>query len=118
MRLSPYLKKKLPVLLISRTVIFLFIMCLLSLLLYTAGTMQGFTDSTQLTLLGLAAVLGAFLAISSAGGMIFSLIRFFRLKTPGNFLKVLAYTVLVVFGAASVFAAMVVITIAGGNAGV
>ena len=117
MGFSRYLKEKLPPILVSRTVIFFFLMCLLILILYVAGTVQEFIDSTQLTLLRLYVVVGVFLAIASVYGMILDLGRFLRMKKARYLFRAGGYLLLVIFGVATVLAAMFIITVSGGNAG-
>ena len=112
-----YLKEKLLPILVNRTVIFFFIMCLVTLFLYFTGTIQGFIDSTQLSLLRLSVILGIFLAITSVCGMLLALGRFFMIKKYRYLLRAGAYLLLVIFGVATVLSAMFIITVSGGNIG-
>ena len=111
-----YLKEKLLPILASRMVIFFFLMCLLTLFLYAAGTVQGFIDSTQLSLLRLYVILGIFLTAASACGMLLELRRFFKVKTRRYLFQAGLYLFFVFFGAATVLTAMFIITVSGGNA--
>jgi len=112
-----YLKEKLLPILISRTVIFFFLMCLFTLFLYFAGTIQGFIDSTQLSLLRLYTILGIFLTVTSVYGMALDLSRLFKHKKTRYLFRAGGYMLLVIFGAATVLAATFIITVSGGNAG-
>ena len=110
-------KEKLLPILVNRTVLFFFFLCLLTLFLYVVGTVQGFIDSTQLSLLKLYAVLGIFLTAASVYGMAVDLGRFVKAKKIRYLLRAGGYLFLVVFGAATVLAVMVIVTLSGGNAG-
>jgi hypothetical protein len=102
-------------LLVSRTVIFFSVMCLLTLLVYAAGTIQGFMDSTQLALLRLSTVLGFFLAVSSIFGIAVNLVRFFIYRNARYFLRAGIYLPLVLFGVITLLIAMSIITLSNGN---
>ena len=112
-----YLKERLLPILVNRTVIFLFLMCLLTMFLYVVGTIQGFIDSTQLVLLKLCVVLGIFLAVTSVYGAALNLWRLFNVKKARYLFRAGGYMLLVIFGAAAVLAAKFIITASGGNAG-
>jgi len=116
MNFHRYIKEKLLPILASRTVIFLFFMCLLTLFLYIAGTVQEFTDSTQLALLRLYVVLGIFLTVLSVCGMAINLWRLFKLKKHRYIFRAGRYMLLLVFGAATVLGALFIIAVSGGNA--
>ena len=111
------LKVKLFPILVSRTVIFFFVLCLLTLFLYAAGTVQGFIDSTQLTLLSVYVVLGIFLTIASIGGVIVNLGRYFKNRKVRYVFRAGGYMLLIIFGAISVLAVLFIITVASGNSG-
>ena len=115
MDFTRFLRKKLLPILASRTVIFFFLMCLLTLFLYSVGTKQRFTDSTQLFLLELYIVLGIFLSVSSAYGMILVIWRFFREKKIRYLLRAAGYLLLVLFGAGTVLAVIFIVTLSGGS---
>jgi len=104
----------LPVL-INRTVIFFFLMCLLTLILYAAGTTQNFIDSTLLALLQFYQVIGTFLITSSFFGVIMELSRAIRLKRGGYVLRAGAYFLLMIFGIVSMLLVLFIITISQGN---
>ena len=108
-------KEKFLYLLVSRLAIFFFLMCLLTLFLYVAGTIQDFTDSTQLLLLNLYFVLGIFLAAASVSGLVLDLNRFFRTKKTRYLLRAGGYIFLVVFSVVTVLAASAITAISGGN---
>jgi hypothetical protein len=95
---------------------FFFMMGAITVLLYAAGTVQGFMDSTQLLLLRLAAAWGALLAAASGYGMVLDAVLFVRgrkLRSLGGFL---VYLLLGVAGVAVMAAALFIITAAAGNA--
>ena len=113
MDFSRFTEEKLLPILVNRAVIFFFIMCLLALFLYAAGTVQEFTDSTQLTLLRLYTVLGIFLTVSSVSGIVLNLGRFIKTKKGRYFLRAGGYIFLVLFGAVTVLAAMAIVAVSG-----
>jgi len=110
-----YLKEKLLPIMANRTVIFFFVMCLLTIFLYAAGTIQGFIDSTQFALIRLYVVLGIFLTVCSGCGMFLNLGLLFRFKKTRYLLGAGLYILLVIFGAATVLLAMFIIAISEGN---
>jgi len=117
MNFSINLKEKLLPVLVSRTVIFFFVMCLLILFLYAAGTVQGFIDSTQLFLLSVYIVFGIFLTVSSAGGLGINLVRYIKIRKIRYLFRAGGYMLLMIFGSATVLAIMFIITVASGNSG-
>ena len=112
---SRRIKGKLPIILVSRMVTFFLIISLLTLVLYAAGTVQGFIDSTQLSLLRLYSVLGIFLVVTSICGIALELERFIRIRKTRYILNAVGYFVLVIFGAVTVLAVIFIITVSGGN---
>jgi len=88
-------------------------MCLLSLFLYAAGTIQDFTDSTQLFLLNLYFILGLFMTIASVSGMLFDFNRYSRTKKKRYLFRAGGYVFLVVFGVVTVLAATAITAISG-----
>jgi len=102
-------KDKLLYILVNRTVIFFFIMCLLTLSLYAAGTHQGFVDSTQLFLLRLYENLAIFLMVTSFCGIVLDIQRGTRTKRKRYFFRAGGYLILVVF---SIFTVLLVMAIA------
>ena len=110
-----FLRKKLQYILVSRVVIFFFVMCLLTLFLYAAGTVQGFTDSTQLSLLSLYMVLGIFLTSTSFYGVLLNLRRFLLDKRTRYLLRTFGYILLALFGVVTVLAVVFILTISKGN---
>jgi len=117
MNFSVNLKEKLLPILVSRMVIFFFLMCLLTLFLYAAGTAQGFIDSTQLFLLSVYVVLGIFLTVSSTVGFGINLVRYFKIRKIRYLCRAGGYMFLMIFGSATVLAIMFIITVASGNSG-
>jgi hypothetical protein len=109
-------KEKFLYLLVNRLAIFFFLMCVLTLFLYTAGTIQDFIDSTQLFLLNLYFILGIFLTAASVSGMLLDLNRFSRTRKTRYLLRAGGYIFLVVFGVVTVLAASAITAISGGNA--
>lgn len=108
---SRFPKEKLLHIIVNRTVIFFFLMCILALLLYTAGTVQAFTDSTQLYLLWLSGALGILLAITSICGIALDIIRFIRQKKGNYLLRAGGYFLLLIFAIATVFIVMTIIAL-------
>ena len=115
MRFSRLRKERLLPILINRTVIFFFVMSILTMLLYVTGTVQGFIDSTQLTLLRLYSIFGVFLSTSSAFGVFLDILRFARLRRTRYLFRAGGYVFMVFFGIATVLAALFIITLAEGN---
>ena len=116
MNLQQHLKEKLLPILASRLVIFFFASCLLTLFLYGIGIVQEFTDSTQLALLRLYAILGIILSISSVYAMILAITRFVAEKKKRYLLRASFYLILLLFAAATVLSVIFIITMTGGNA--
>jgi hypothetical protein len=112
---SRFSKEKLLYLLVNRTVIFFFLMCLLTLFLYAAGTFQGFMDSTQLSLLKLYETLGILLAVTSLCGTAIDFDRFIRIKKMRYLLRAGAYLFLVIFSGFTVLAVTVIIALSKGS---
>ena len=108
-------KEKLLPILANRTVFFFFGMCLLTIFLYAAGTVQGFVDSTQFALLRLYVILGIFLTVISACGIFLSFGRLFRQKKLRYFFRAAGYIFLVLFGAVTVLTAMFILAMSEGN---
>ena len=115
MKFFNFRKEKLISILVNRTVIFFFLMCLFTLALYFAGTAQGFIDSTQFTLLKIYIVFSVFLTITAILGMIFDIGRFFSIKKSRYISRAGGYLFLIIFGALTVLAVIAIITISGGS---
>jgi len=115
MDFSRFSREKFLPILVNRTVLFFFLMCLLALFLYLAGTFQGFIDSTQINLLKVYSALGIFLALTSVSGVIMDLGRMIQTGKVGYLLRAGGYLLLVIFSAATVLAAVAIIAISGGN---
>ena len=112
---SRFSKEKLLYSLISRAVIFLFVMCLLTLSLYTAGTVQGFIDSTQIFLLKLYEVLGIILVAVSFCGAVLEVERCIKVKKGRYLLRAGCYLFLAILGIVSVFTVIAIIAISEGG---
>jgi len=115
MRFSSLSKEKLLYILINRTVIFLCIMCLLTLSLYAAGTIQGFIDSTQLFLLKLYEGFGIFLMVTSFCGIVLDIERCLKMKKMRYLLRAGGYLLLVIFSVTTILAVMAIIALSGGS---
>ena len=115
MNFSRFPKDKLLPILVNRTAIFFFIMCLLTLSLYLAGTVQEFIDATQFVLLRCYAAFGIFLAIISASGIVIDLYRFLKTKKGRYILRAGGYGFFIIFGTITVLAAMAILAISDGE---
>ena len=115
MDFSRFSREKLLPILVNRTVIFFFLMCLLTLFLYLAGTFQEFIDSTQINLLKVYSVLGILLTSTSAFGVILDISRMIGTKKAGYLLRAGGYLVLALFGVITVLIAIAIIAISRGN---
>ena len=115
MNLSYFLKSKLLPIVVNRTVIFFLLMCLLTLAVYTAGTSQGFIDSTQFSLLKLYTVFGIFLTVTSVYGTLLDLARYLGSKKIRYLVRSGGYLLLVIFGTVSVLAVFFIITLSEGT---
>jgi len=115
MGFSRFSKEKLIYSLVNRTVIFLFIMCLLTMALYAAGTMQGFIDSTQHFLLRLYEGLGIFLMVTSFCGVILDIERCVKIKKSRYLLRAGGYLFLVIFSIFSVLTVMTIMALSRGS---
>ena len=115
MDISHFSREKLLPILVNRTVIFFFLMCLLALFLYLAGTFQEFIDTTQITLLKVYSTLGIFLTATSISGLIIGLGRMITTKKAGYLLRASGYLALALFGTVTVLIAIAIISISGGN---
>jgi membrane-bound acyltransferase YfiQ involved in biofilm formation len=78
-------------LLIKGTVLFLFIMCILTVFFYAAGTRQDFTDRTQLMILRLSLLQGLFLGLGSAYGILYHGRFFFKKRIKSGLSALGAY---------------------------
>ena len=115
---SNFSKEKLLYILVNRTVIFLFIMCLLTLSLYAAGTIQEFTDSTQLFLLRLYEGIGIFLLLTAFCGIVLDIERCVKMKKSRYLLRAGGYFILVIFSIGTVLAVMAIIALSSGSGAV
>jgi len=115
MGLTRFSKERLLPMLINRTALFFFIMSVLTLFLYAAGTVQEFTDATQSALLALYSVLGIFLTITSVSGIILDVTRFIGAKKGRYFFRAGGYLFLVIYGAVTVMAVMAILALSGGE---
>jgi hypothetical protein len=101
--------------LVSRTVLFFLVVCLISLFLYIIGTVQGFMDDTQLFLLRLGLGMSILLVLSSLYGLVLELVLFFRGKKLRFIRGAGVYTFLGVLGVAIAASASFIISASGGN---
>ena len=108
-------KERLIPLLVNRITVFFFIMCLLTMFLYAAGTVQDFVDSTQISLLNLYSVLAIILTAASVFGVIMDLFRFAKAKKGRYLLRAGGYLSLVIFSVVSVVIVAAIIAISSGN---
>jgi hypothetical protein len=113
MGFSRFSKERLLPILVNRTALFFFVMSILTLFLYAAGTAQQFTDSTQFTMLALNSVLGIFLTITAIFGIILDIGRFISTKKGRYFLRAGGYLFLVIFGAVTVLVVMAILALSG-----
>ena len=117
MRFPRLLKEKLLIILISRTAFFFFLMCLVTIFLYVAGTIQNFIDSTQIFILKFYVILGIFLVTFSFCGVIIGIKRFIDLRKRRYLLRAGGYLLFVLFGIVTILAVIFILTITGGNSG-
>ena len=110
-------KEKLLLILVNRLVVLFFLMCVFTIFLYAAGTVQGFIDTTQLSLLSFYVFMGIFLILAAILGTILESRRFFKSKKMRYLFRAAGYIIAMFLSAASVLAAMFIITISGGNNG-
>jgi len=106
--------RALVVLLLNRTVLFLFCMNLLTVFLYGIGTAQGFMDATQFLLLRLISVLGLLSGINALYALLLDLFMLLRTRTLHYLAGALAY--LVVFslgGGLSILSSFILVATAG-----
>lgn len=108
-------KEKLIYILVNRIAVFFFLMCLLILFLYAAGTMQEFIDSTQLSLLVVYEAFGVFLTAASLCGITLNVYRFVKSGKTRYLLRAGGYLFLVVFACVTVLAVMAITALSGGN---
>ncbi|MDR2392566.1 MAG: hypothetical protein LBD93_00170 [Treponema sp.] len=67
--ITPPEKKPIILMLVKRTMLFFFGICLLSLFLYGIGTNQGFKEQTQFMLLHITVMVGLFIGVGSMYGI-------------------------------------------------
>ena len=108
-------KEKIFPLIVHRTVIFLFVLCLLTLLLYLAGTVQSFLDTTQSMLLSIYITLGIFLAVISIFGALLGIRRFFLHRKARELVQSGVYTLVSLFAVATITLASLIIVASKGN---
>jgi hypothetical protein len=115
MRFTRPEKKTLVSILIKRGAVFLAVLLLLTVFLYIIGTIQGFTDQTQLLLLDFSLMGGLSLAAASIYGLISSLWLILRGPNRRPFFWAGAYIVLGVFGMVITALAAFILVLAEGN---
>ena len=115
MNLYHNVKEKLLPILVNRTAIFFFLICLFTLFLYAAGTVQGFIDSTQLFLLSFYVFTGIFLTVASISGIVINIKRLILNKKARYLLRAGGYIFLVIFAYFTGLAVIAIISISAGN---
>jgi hypothetical protein len=90
-------------------------MSLIDLFLYGIGTIQGFTDSTQLFLLHLGLFLSILLALSAFYGAVLDLLLFFHRKKIRFICGAWVYALFGLFGGLAAASAGFIISASGGN---
>ena len=115
MAFSWFSKEKLFPILINRTAIVSFILCLITLIFYADGTVKGAIDSTQLSILSFYAIPGIFLGVISITGVILALRRFMKTWKFRCLSVALVYLLLAAFGVITVLAAKFIIILTAGN---
>ena len=108
-------KGKLFLIIVNRSVIFFFIMCVFTLFLYAAGTVQGFIDSTQFSLLSFYMAMGVLLALASMLSAFLEFGHFMRIKKKRYLFRAAGYMLLVIAAVASVLSVMFIDIISRGN---
>jgi hypothetical protein len=108
-------KKSILVILVKRTVLFFFTMCVFTVFLYGIGTIQEFMDTTQQLMLRLAIVLGFSLAVGSIYGILLDLWFIFHEKNRSFLWGIGGYISMGLFGSLIAAAATFIVTISGGN---
>ena len=106
-------KEKLLPILVNRTAIFFFLMCLFTAFLYLAGTVQNFIDRTQLSLLSIYSVFGIVLMIASTFGMILNISRLLKTRKKRYLLRASGYVFLMLFAAVTVMMAAAITAMSG-----
>ena len=100
---------------VNRSVIFFFIMCVFTLFLYAAGTVQGFIDSTQFSLLSFFVAMGIFLALASMLSVFLEIGLFIRIKKKRYLFRAGGYTLLVIAAVASILSVMFIGIVSRGS---
>ncbi|MDR2798289.1 MAG: hypothetical protein LBB80_08095 [Treponema sp.] len=112
--MTPPEKKPIILMLVKRTVLFFFGLCLLSLFLYGIGTNQGFMDRTQFMLLRITVMVGLFIGVGSMYGIGLDLWLIFH-KKYRYLIGIGGYLCLGVFGIAIAGLASFILVLAEGN---
>jgi len=109
-------KEKFFPLIVHRTVVFFFVLCLLTLLLYFAGTAQSFLDTTQIMLLSIYIALSIFLAVISLFGAALGIRRrFFVQRKVRELVQTAVYALLSLFAVVTSIAAAFIVAVSRGN---
>jgi len=108
-------EEKLLPLLINRTMIFIFFMCIVILFLYAIGTNQDFIDTTQHSLLRLYVVFAVFLVTTSVCGIIINIVRFLPQKKTRYLIRAGGYMLPALFGTATLLAVTFIFTLSSGS---
>ncbi|AEF83551.1 hypothetical protein TREPR_2419 [Treponema primitia ZAS-2] len=108
-------KKTIIAILVKRTTLFFFLLCILAVYLYVIGTAQEFMDGTQLLLLRASVILGLSLGMASIYGIALNIWLIFHHKKYRFLGSTGLYIALALFGLAAATAAAFIIVLSGGN---
>ena len=92
-------RKPLPLLIVKRASILLFILCFLAVFFWTVGSFRSFLEETQLMLLGLLRWASVGLVVSSVIGVILSLLYLLLRRHAATIAGFVGYLLLAAFGA-------------------
>jgi hypothetical protein len=104
-------------LLVKRTVLFFFAICVLTFFLYGIGIRQGFMDMTQFRLLRLSIIFGLFLGVGSFYGIALDVWLITRQKKLTYLTGVGMYVLMSLLGFAAAAIAAFILVVAEGNGG-
>lgn len=108
-------KKPIIAILVKRTVLFFFFLCILAVYLYGIGTAQEFMDETQLMLLHLLVILGLSLNVSAIYGIFLNFWFVFHHRKYRFFGGLGMYIALALFGITVAALAALILVAARGN---
>jgi hypothetical protein len=104
-------------LLVKRTVLFFFAICVLTFFLYSIGIRQGFMDMTQFRLLHLSIIFGLFLGVGSLYGIVLDVWLIMRQKKLRYLTGIGMYVLMGLLGFAVAAIAAFILVVAEGNGG-